>query len=482
MTQIAETITAADMAELRQRRERGTCADLVELRLDGVRDLDVAGALAGWTTPVIVTCRPVWEGGRFDGSEEERGRILKDASRLGADYIDLEWAADRRLLAACRPSRVVLSKHDFEGVPPDLTSLVRDMRGAGADIIKVAVAARSLSDCVTLKEAVAGDDLHIALAMGSAGHLTHLWPAWLGSFWTYSGNASPGQLPTRDLIRCYRVRDTTANTAVYGVVGQPIAHSASPAMHNAAFAALGIDGVYLPLETNSAADFFTAAEAFGVRGASVTIPMKTALLTPAVQVDELSQTIGALNTLSRGAGGWEGRNFDGAGFLAPLDRRSIQLRHRRVVVLGAGGAARAVVWGLTAHGAQVEILARRPEQAAALAREFGAGVSEAPLRPGWDVLINTTPVGTTPRIEECPVDDTVFEQARGKVVYDLVYNPLETRLLRQAKAAGAETIGGLDMLVSQACRQFEWWTGQCAPRAVMEQAAKDFLYETDQLR
>jgi 3-dehydroquinate dehydratase/shikimate dehydrogenase len=482
MTKVVETFTAANMAELRRRCEAGTIADLVELRLDGIHDLDVAGALAGRRTPVIVTCRPVWEGGRFDGSEEERGRILTQAAALGADFIDLEWQADRRLLAACRPARVVLSSHDFEGVPPDLTARVRDMRGAGADMIKVAVTARSLTDCVVLKDASASEEPHVALAMGPSGHLSRLWPAWLGSHWTYSGDGAPGQLPTRDLIGRYRVRDTTTATAVYGVVGQPLGHSASPAMHNAAFAALGIDAVYLPLETSSAPDFFTAAKALGLTGASVTIPMKTALLTSAVKTDDLPERIGALNTLRRTPAGWEGRNFDGAGFLEPFCRRSIPLCGRRAVVLGAGGAARAVVWALAAQGANVEILARRSEQAASLAREFRASVSDSPLRPGWDVLINTTPLGTTPRVDECPVGDDAFVAARGKVVYDLVYNPAETTLLRKARAAGAETIGGLEMLVSQACRQFEWWTGQPAPRDVMERAATGFLYETDNIR
>jgi len=376
----------------------------------------------------------------------------------------------------------VLSSHDFDGVPTDLTSRLRDMRGAGADIVKVAITAKSLSDCVVLKDAMEGDDTHVALAMGSAGHVSRLWPVWFGSYWTYSGTAAPGQMPTRELIHRYRVRETTADTTVYGVVGQPLGHSASPAMHNAAFAALGMDAVYLPLETASAQDFFRAADALGLAGASVTIPMKTTLLTPEVMVDDLPKAIGALNTLRRTPAGWEGRNFDVAGFLEPLDRRSVQLRKRRVTVLGAGGAARAVVWALTAHGAQVDVVARRPEQAAALAREFGAKVGETTLRRGWDVLVNTTPLGTTPRVEDCPVEDEILADAKGRVVYDLVYNPAETALIRKARAAGAQTIGGLEMLVSQACRQFEWWTGQTAPRQVMEDAAKEFLYETDHLR
>jgi 3-dehydroquinate dehydratase/shikimate dehydrogenase len=482
MTQIVETIVADTMTELLARRDRDTRADLVELRLDGVVDLDVAGALSGRRRPVIATCRAPWEGGRFTGSERERLAVLEQAAQLGAEFVDVEWKADHQVLDRCRAyTRVIVSNHDFDGVPADLSARVRAMHGVGADTVKVAVTPRSLTDCVTLERAFDGTSgPHVAIAMGSAGLVTRLWPAWLGSRWTYGGSAAPGQMSTDALAVRYRVRETTRTTQVYAVTGSPLGHSASPAMHNAAFAALGIDAVYLPLETADAADFFTLADALPLAGASVTIPLKRDLLRASgvtVDIDDLPRRIGALNTLRRTETGWEGRNFDVAGFLAPLEGRAIPLRGSRALVLGAGGAARAAVHGLHAAGAEVTIAARRHAAATELAAEFGVSATTWPAAADWDLLVNTTPVGMSPNVGASPLDDDALRSAAGKVVYDMVYNPQETRLLAQAATAGAQTIGGLEMLVAQACRQFEWWTGRTAPRDVMSDAASEFLRE-----
>jgi 3-dehydroquinate dehydratase / shikimate dehydrogenase len=410
-----------------------------------------------------------------------------DAVRLGAEFVDVEWraAARDRVLHARRDgdapghaasrTQFVLSHHDFQGVPADLADQVRAMRATGADIVKVAVAAESLGDCLTLKRGLGDDERRIGIAMGPAGQLTRLWPAWIGSCWTFGGTAAPGQIATADLVNQYRVRQTSIATAAYGVVGSPVGHSASPAMHNAAFVQLGLDAVYLPLETAGADDLFRLADELPLVGVSVTIPLKQSLLTSSVIVDDLARRIGALNTLKRTADGWEGRNFDVAGFLAPLDERTVRLNGRRAVVLGAGGAARAAVSGLSAHGAEVEISARRFDAARALAAEFHVGATAWPPATEWDLLVNTTPAGMWPDVDSAPVPLQQLRRLTGKLVYDLVYNPAETTLLRHARSEGAETIGGLEMLVSQACRQFEWWTGRQAPRAVMEEAAERFL-------
>jgi len=174
-------------------------------------------------------------------------------------------------------------------------------------------------------------------------------------------------------------------------------------------------------------------------------------------VDDLSRDLGAVNTLRRVSTGWESRNFDVVGFLAPLDRRSVSVRKRRAVVLGAGGAARAVAWSLKSHGARVEIAARRRAQAEELALALGVGVTDWPPRAGWDVLVNATPVGTWPKVEDAPVERDVLSDARGRIVYDLVYNPRETTLMRWAREAGADVIGGMEMLIEQAHAQQQWW-------------------------
>jgi len=468
---IVETVTASTMAELRAARDRST-ADLVELRLDGVRDVDVGGALDGRSRPVIVTCRAAWEGGAFDGDEQTRLDILRRAIELGAEYVDVEWRADRRSLPRRSGTKIVLSHHDFTCTPGDLGDRVRAMAGEGADVLKIAVTARRLSDCVTLRDETAIDHPHVAIAMGPAGRISRLVPLAFGSLWTYGGTAAPGQSPVDELRETFCVHAQRPDTRLYAVAGAPLAHSASPAMHNAAFAELGIDAVYVPLETADADELLTVAERFGVEGISVTAPLKTGVFARVTDRDALGTRTGALNTLKREHDAWAGRNYDVAGFLSPFDREGIALAGLRCVVLGAGGAARTALFALQERGAGVEVSARRRERAAQLAKEFGVQVGEWPPRPGWDLLINTTPVGTWPDVEAIPIAE---QAVAGAMVYDLIYNPEETALLKAARRRGARTIGGLEMLVGQACLQFEWWTDRPAPRDVMLAAARRFL-------
>jgi 3-dehydroquinate dehydratase/shikimate dehydrogenase len=474
ISRICETVTGATMAEICERRDRATSADLVELRLDGVADVDIPRALAGRTRPVIVTLRAKWEGGFFDGPEETRLKLLAQAIELGAEYVDVEFRAERRSLPRCEGTQLIVSRHDFEGVPADLSDQVRAMRQAGGDIVKMAVMAQSLDDCLRLREAMPPDEgrPQIAIAMGPAGQVTRTCPARFGSEWTYGGQAAPGQLSVADLVKTFRVREVSSSTPLYAVAGWPLAHSASPAMHNAAFANLGMDAVYVALPTADADELLRLADALGIVGLSVTAPLKEAVFARAAQTDDVSQKTGASNSLRRAVQGWDARNFDVDGFLAPLDGRTPALEGARAVVLGAGGAARVAIWALAGRGARVEVAARRPERAAALAAEFGVTASSWPPSPGWTWLVNTTPVGTWPDVAASPLDRA---HVAGQAVYDLVYNPAETTLLRMAREAGAEVVGGLDMLVAQAARQFQWWTGREPSTAVMHEAAARFI-------
>ncbi len=473
-TEVVETVRGQSMAELRAARDAVRTAGLVELRLDGVTDIDVAAALAGRTRPVIVTCRAAWEGGQFDGSEAERLRILAEAIRLGAEFVDVEWRAARQGLPAGDRTQIVLSHHDFREVPADLADRVRAMQQQEpADIVKVAVTPRGLRDALALRHLDWGDRRHVSIAMDAAGQVTRLCPWIFGSCWTYGGSAAPGQISADDLVEIYRVPRRSSATALYAIGGAPLGHSASPAMHNPAFAALGIDAVYVPLETADADEFLEAATSLGVQGASITAPLKTSLFARVPAADDLSRRTGAVNTLRRRPGGeWEACNFDAAGFFSPLEGRASSLVGARAVVLGAGGAARTVVWTLQNAGATVEIAARRRDRAEALAAEFGVHVASWPPAAGWDLLVNTTPVGTWPAVGESPL---AREDLRGRCVYDLVYNPPETTLLRWARDAGADVIGGLGMLVGQACHQLKWWTGRDAPATTMEAGARAFL-------
>lgn len=470
---LCETVTAESTAGLREARDGVRDADLVELRLDGVRDLDVAGALAGRRTPVVVTCRASWEGGRFDGSEAERRRILEQALALGAEFVDVEWKAGwDDLITAHAGRRIVVSHHDFTGVPGDLAERHRAMRATGAEVVKLAVAVSHVSQTLPLR-ALAADGGSIVIGMGAAGIVTRLLAAHFGCRWTYAGQGvAPGQIPGAEMRRRFRFGEISASTAVYGVAGRPILHSRSPELHNAAFRAAGIDAVYVPIEAADVEDLLTFAEAMPLAGLSVTIPFKEALLDRVASVDPVARAVGAVNTLKRTTDGWAAANTDVAGFLAPLEARAARdgwtLAGSRVAVLGAGGAARAVVVGSREAGGVVTVHARRQEQAEALAADCGVGAGAWPPAPGsWDVAVNCTPAGNLHDVAGSPLPGGPFD---GRLVYDLIYAPRQTRLLAEASAAGCDTLDGLPMLVAQAERQFAWWTGQPAPDGVMARA------------
>lgn len=472
---ICVSVTADTTAELRERRDRVTHADLVELRVDSVRDPSAAGALAGRRTPVIFTCRPQWEGGYFAGSEEERKRLLRDAMKLGADYVDLEWRANLSDLIAERGGQgIVLSMHDFDGVPDDLAERAASMRATGAEVVKVSVMAKRLTDCLQLLPIGRDTGAPTAkIAMGDAGVPTRILASRFGSCWTYAGDSvAPGQIPASDLCERFSFRSIAERTALYGVVGRPVGHSVSPAIHNAAFRAARLDAVYLPLAAADFGDFLSFASAMFVDGVSVTAPYKVDAYEHAAESDAVSRRIQSVNTLRRDGNRWIACNTDVSGFLEPL-QSLMPLQDVRATVLGAGGAARAVGEALAAARATVTFVARRRDCAEEIARMTGASTAAWPPAAGsWDVLVNATPVGTAPNVDDSPLPDGPFT---GRLVYDLVYNPPDTRLLRDARTAGCRTLGGLDMLIAQAQRQFEWWTGMRAPDRVMREAAMGAL-------
>lgn len=467
------------MAELRARRDAVEGADLVELRLDSVGDPDVEAALAGRRTPVVLTCRPKWEGGAFAGSEEERRRLLEQALALGVEYVDVEWRAGfADLLRRTGGRRVVLSAHDFEGMPTDTAAQMREMRSTGAEVVKVAVTPRTLADTASLLavgRAAASDGKIVVIGMGDFGIATRVLPQRFGSAWTYAGAlADVGQLDAATLTSQYGFASITDAAAIYGIVGGSVAHSISPAIHNAAFRALHLDAVYVPMPAVSADDFVRFGRAIGIAGASVTIPHKVSLFDRVDEVYAVARRIGAINTIRVEGTRWIGGNTDAAGFLAPLQLRAT-VRGLRAAILGAGGAARAVAIALVSAGAAVTLHARDRRKAERVAAATGTAAGEWPPPAGtWDLLVNATPVGMLPRVDETPLPKELLS---GDFVYDLIYNPPTTRLMREAAEVGCQTLGGLEMLVAQAQEQFEWWTGLKAPAAVMRAAASKRVAE-----
>lgn len=471
MSQLCVTVTGRTMDEIRRARDAAaTVADIVEVRLDGVDTPDAAGAIEGRLRPVIVTCRPRWEGGTFDGSEEERRRIITDAITAGAEFVDVELRAEfaAEVVRLRRGHGVIASMHIFGAPPGDVAERVRCLRSTGAEVVKFATEVDSLADTLPLYALGEGSDPedgqgHVLIAMGPRGAHTRVLAARLGNRWTYCGDGvAPGQLPAARMLNEFRFRRIKRDADLYGVVGSPIAHSLSPAMHNAGFMQTGRNAAYVALDARDAADFATFARALGIRGASITAPFKVSAMDYMHECDELARQVGAVNTLTVRDGQWLGSNTDVAGFLAPLKGR-MALRGTRAVILGAGGAARAVAVALEREGARARLCARRHEEAKRVAALTGIEAAPFPPPPGsWDVLVNATAGG-----DESPMAGVRLD---GEIVFDLVYSPAETALITQAREAGCWTIGGIEMLIAQAEKQFETWTGAPPPPGLFRAA------------
>jgi 3-dehydroquinate dehydratase / shikimate dehydrogenase len=471
------TVTGADTEAMRAARTAAEVyADLVELRLDSMAQPDPDGTLAGRQKPVIVTCRPRREGGMFDGPEEERLRILCRAQTLGAEFVDVEWDAPvERFLHRRGGKGVIVSRHIFDRTPADAPALLDDLLMRGAEVGKLAVMTERLADLRTLLHAVRPDASSVLIGMGPCGVATRVLGRRFGSRWTYAGpSVAPGQLPVSRLLDEFQFRRIEPDADVYGVIGRPVINSLSPAMHNAGFTARGLNAVYVPLETADLAGLRAVAADLNVKGLSVTIPFKTDVLPLLDQVDETAAASGAVNTIAIRDGRWIGMNTDADGFLEPLRARVPELRGRRALILGAGGAARGVGLALRQQGATVAIAARRGDASRQVAAAIGCEVAEwPPAQRSWDLLVNATPAGS--RAQPGLPCDVRFDNGERGVVYDLVYDPAPTELMQAAEAAGHTVLGGLDMLVAQAERQFEIWTGGRPPRGLFARAAADAI-------
>jgi len=473
---IVASDTAGAIAIMRQAAKDG--ADLVELRLDLMSKPDVDALLVGRPLPVMVTCRPVHAGGGYKGSKEERLALLRRATELGAEYVDAEPDIVP-LLRGYGSAQVVASYHDFNGMPEDLPAVHRALVATGADVVKIAVSARRIEDNLPLFSLLRQADVPtIALAMGEAGLLSRVLQGRFGGHLTFTAPnggqaAAPGQPELSDMLEMYRVHDIGPDTALYGVIANPVGHSLSPAMHNAAFREIGLDAVYLPLLVEEPRSFIQSFVPLGFRGFSVTIPHKQAVMAVLDEVEPLAQRIGAVNTVVVRDGRLCGYNTDVAGALRSIEETlpaGISLDGMNALLIGAGGLGRALAFGLTDAGARLTIANRSFERAQQLAAEVGAEAVPldrlADLKP--DLLLQTTSVGMSPNVGESVVP---YEMLRpGLIVYDAVYNPLQTRLLREAEQARCLTISGLGHFVNQGARQFELWTGRPAPREVMRQA------------
>jgi len=433
---------------------------------------------------ILATCRRHQNHGKFNGSIEEQLAVLDLAVRHGAHAIDVEIetaeVAQERLSLFRARTQVIVSYHNFEATPPMDTVLNRVMR-VPADAYKVVTTARKPSDNIRVLAAAKGLPRQrlIVLAMGELGFPTRVLSPVFGGVFTYAApicaeGTAAGQVSARYLRHLYRVEKLGKTAKIYGVIADPVRHSISPAVHNRAFQSRRVDAVYLPFLVSPAylRDFFSMADKLPLAGFSVTIPHKQKILRYLDVVDPLARRIGAVNTVWRKAGKWRGTNTDAAGVTGPLGRL-IRLPKSSVLIVGNGGAARSAACALSDAGARISLVGRNVDRVRALSKICGAEalMKEQLDSHHFDAVVHATPLGMFPHVNDCFFNGRI----PADVVFDMVYNPMETLLVKKAKEQGKSVVPGLDMFIEQAVRQFEIWTGETAPRVVMEKAALEAL-------
>jgi 3-dehydroquinate dehydratase/shikimate dehydrogenase len=482
--------------------------DLVEVRLDCLDPAELqTGAnlitkfLQDTHAEFILTFRPSHEGGQRQLDDETRHAFWSDAIFSNSLYdveLDLAEKFASHETSTALPidwRRTICSYHDFSGVPPKLDQIYDRMAATPAQVLKVAVQANDAIDCLVifnlLERARQEGREMIAIAMGAAGVATRILGPSRGGYLTYASLdtekvTAPGQISARELQQVYRLENIDRQTAIFGLMGLPIAHSVSAVIHNAAFAAAATNAVYIPFEVQDVSAFLkrmihpqTRELVWNMRGLSVTAPHKFAVMDCLDWIDPGAAQIGAVNTVVVQDDALHGYNTDAVGFIKPLLTAYGDLRDARCALIGAGGSASAALFSLKAEDAAVTIFSRDGSRASALAERFRAESMplEGALFEEFDVVVNATPAGTLGRLmNETPA--SAFQLRGARLAYDLVYNPTETAFLRAAHEAGCETLGGLAMLVAQATEQFRLWTGEAPPENVMYEAALRRLSET----
>jgi 3-dehydroquinate dehydratase / shikimate dehydrogenase len=435
----------------------------------------------------VGTCRRADSGGKFKGSLASQLEVLAKANAAGCQLVDLELQsalkAKPEAIARLRSrAGLILSFHDFRATR-NLDDTLEKMLKIPADFYKVVSTATALSDNVAMMkflQAQSGQHALIGVCMGEQGIISRVLSVRAGSVFTFAAvsadlKTAPGQVSARELRSVYRIEQVDAATRVYGVAGDPIEHSLSPVIMNTALRRENVNGVYLPLHAKTLKDLLYCVREIPLHGLSVTMPYKQAIIPHLDNTDAHTAKIGACNTVVRGQDGkLYGFNTDIAGVIRPLEQR-LTIENAKVLVLGAGGAARAAVFGLKERGAEVWILNRTSVKAQKLARQAKAhSIKRADLRKiAFDVIINATPVGMG-NTRDCPLKD---QEIQARVVFDMVYDPVETHLLQVARSKGISVIPGVEMFVQQAARQFEIWTGKPAPAGDMLRAVTIALQE-----
>ncbi|MEO8649006.1 MAG: shikimate dehydrogenase [Acidobacteriota bacterium] len=491
---ICVSVYAETADELSQRAKAAAAsADVVEIRFDSVRPNELTPALDAISPltsslKILATLRPKDQGGARKLSMDERREFWRSAVSKGFWADDLEEDIFDEF-SHVTGSKTIASFHDFSADEPDLDNVYGRLN-ATADMVKIAVTAGDATDSIAvwklLDRAAADGRSLVPIAMGEGGKWTRILGSAHGTPLVYASAeegrlTAAGQFTADDLKHVFRIKDLSRATDIYGLIAGNTAYSMSPYIQNAAFSASGIDAVFVPFQTANIEGFVrhfvrpdTRQVELNLKGFAVTNPHKIAAAALVDELDDAARQIGSINTIKIEGSRLIGKNTDADGFIGPLEDRIGSVARLHVAVVGSGGAARACAYALKRAGADVTIISRNERRAAELAEHFTASFRsdlQAIAHETFDIIVNATPLGTLGTHE----NETVASAADidgARLVYDLVYNPVETLLMREARLAGVETLGGMEMLIAQGAAQFEIWTGLEAPAEAMRTAAE----------
>ena len=473
------------IAEHRHLVDQG--AKLVELRVDYIEGtVNLKRLLADRPSPVIITCRRQTDGGKWTGTEQDRQLLLRQAIVEGVEYIDLEEDIAGAIPRFGKTQRIV-SLHDFRRTPENLETIHARISGLNADIVKLSTMANQQRDNLRMLKLIQGSKIPtVGMCMGDIGTPSRILSGKFGAPFTYATFhhervLAPGQLSFKQMTEVYRYDELNADTVVYGVIADPIAHSLSPNIHNAALQQAGLNAVYVPFRVPSADldQFLADAKEYGIRGLSVTIPHKEAVLKHLTKIDGAVKAVGAANTLVFDGNDIYGYNTDYRAAMFSLEQAigmeengPNKLKGKNSLILGAGGAAKAIAAGLKRREANVVITNRTFERAQQLADRLDCKAIEWQHRHSApaDILVNCTPVGMHPNVDETPYDKR--ELRPSMIVFDTVYNPENTLLIKDARSRSCNIVTGVEMFVRQAALQFQLFTGRDAPPDLLRDALK----------
>ena len=487
---LAAVIAAKSLNEAINDIKKTKDADLIELRIDYLKEMKLEKLkklIENCKKPLIITNRKKSEGGFFNGGEEERIQILKKTIDFGAPYIDIEYSSNKNLIKSIlknnNKTKIILSYHDFKKTPNNLTNVYNNIKKLNPDLIKIVTQSNSVTDNIKIFDLIKQSNNEkkkiIAFCMGSYGQFSRILSMILGSTITYGSvnenkKSADGQLTINELANYYRIKKLNKNTKIAGLIGNPVEHSWSHVIHNAAFDKLKINVVYLKFKVDKLEEFIEYFRRLNILGFSVTIPHKVEVIKYLDKINEKAKIIGAVNTIVVRDNKLIGYNTDCDGAIQALKQKT-SLKNKNVVLLGAGGSTRALAYGLKEEGANITILNRTIDKAKVLAKYFNCNYGSLNDLRNFDhgVLINTTSVGMYPKINNSIVPMNLIK--KNSIVFDIVFNPFKTKLLQDAERKDCTIIPGFEMLIHGAILQFKLWIGKNAPEKLIRKKVLNYI-------